>query len=121
MLTFPHTEAIPLIQADDGTLRISGTRIPIDTIIARYRVGDTPQEIVEGFPTLSLDAVYLLIGFYLRNQRSLDEYLHERRQRADQLQAEMQARQMQDPQYRELRARIQTHLDEPPSIGKHDE
>lgn len=120
MITLPHAEAIPLTQLEDGTLRITGTRIPVDTIIARYLVGDTPQEIVEGFPTVSLDTVYLLIAFYLRNQDSLDAYLHERRAAADKLREEIQARQMQDPQYRELRARIQSKLDEDLQTGKRD-
>jgi len=57
---------------------MANTRIPIDTVIARYSVGDTPAEIHEGFPTLKLEDIYFAIGYYLGHREEMDRYMRER-------------------------------------------
>ena len=42
---------------------IAGTRVPLRTVLASLAEGDTPQEIVCDFPTLTEDAVHAVIAF----------------------------------------------------------
>lgn len=55
---------IPLTENEDGTIRVSGTRIPLDTVIYAYLNGDSAEEIVENFDTLNLSDVYAIISYY---------------------------------------------------------
>ena len=41
----------PLTQWDDGTLRITGSRVPIDTVIYHFKLGATAEEIGYKFPS----------------------------------------------------------------------
>jgi len=54
---------------------ITGTGVPLETIIARHNAGDTPLEIHEGFPTVSIADVYSVIAYYLSNRKEVDAYV----------------------------------------------
>lgn len=81
---------IPLKTSADGTVWVSGTRIPLDTIIYAYRNGESAEEIVESFDTLNLSDVYAIIGYYLDHQSEIDTYLQVRQKEASSLQAEIE-------------------------------
>jgi len=40
MMDIPKTVALPMNMDEHGTIRVSGTRVTLDTIIARYHQGD---------------------------------------------------------------------------------
>jgi uncharacterized protein (DUF433 family) len=61
----------------DGTWRITGTRVSLDSIVYAFRRGSTPEEICQDFSTLSLDQAYTAIAYYLRHQGAIDTYLAE--------------------------------------------
>jgi uncharacterized protein (DUF433 family) len=67
-----------LTQDDDGTLRLQGSRVTVDALIAAYRRGDTPDQIHEGFPSLSVDEIQKAIDWYLANRNDVDNYLKDR-------------------------------------------
>jgi uncharacterized protein (DUF433 family) len=69
------------LTADD--IRISGSRIGIETVLDDYLNGSSPEEIAARYRSLSLEAVYATITYYLHNQDELDRYLHEWRVYAD--------------------------------------
>jgi len=98
--TFP--ERIPLHQNEDGTIRVKGSRVTLDTIVGRTRVGDTPEEIHEGFPTVTLAEINLIIEWYLNNQIEADEYLEERYIEAERLRIEIQSQ----PEYIAFREKL---------------
>jgi uncharacterized protein (DUF433 family) len=75
-----------------GVPRVGGTRIPIDRVIAAYKSGATPEEIVDDFPTLQLADVYTIIGYYLRHRPEVDAYLCEREREAEEIRKEIEAR-----------------------------
>lgn len=97
-------EAPPLpIETDqDGVLRISGTRVTLDTIVAAYNAGATPEEIVLGYDSVPLEDVYLVLGYYLRNRSEVDAYLAERGRLAEATQVEAESR----LQWSEVRERL---------------
>ena len=76
------TEPIPLEEGADGVIRVRGTRITLDTVLAAFRDGATAEEIAQQYPSISLADVYQVIGYYLRHSSELEPYLTQRRENA---------------------------------------
>ncbi len=66
---------VPLRADPDGTIRVVGTRLTLDTIVTAYRDGAPPEEIARRFPGISLPDTYAVIGYYLRYPREVEAYL----------------------------------------------
>ena len=71
-------EQAPLRVDKYGVARVIGSRVTLDTIVAFYEQGESPEDIVEGFPTLALGDVYAIIAYYLRNKHAVKAYLKQR-------------------------------------------
>lgn len=71
-------EPLPLVTGPDGVIRVSGTRVTLDTVVASFREGATAEEIVQQYPTLPLGDVYAVLGFILRREADVDQYLRTR-------------------------------------------
>jgi uncharacterized protein (DUF433 family) len=76
------TELIPLHVDADSVIRISGTRVTLDTLVAAFAEGATAEEIAQQYPVLHLADVYSVIGYYLRHPALVQSYLQQRQQRA---------------------------------------
>jgi uncharacterized protein (DUF433 family) len=63
-----------------GTWRVTGTRVSVDSVIHAFWAGATPEEICQDFPALSLTQVYAVIAYYLSHRSALDRYLKEEQQ-----------------------------------------
>ena len=85
-------EPIPLSTDADGVVRIGGTRVTLDTVVASFREGATAETIAEQYPSLRLDQVYTVIGYYIRHQDEVNQYLERRRQEAAKVRQENEAR-----------------------------
>jgi uncharacterized protein (DUF433 family) len=85
-------ETIPLTSDTDGNVRVGGTRVGFETIIASFSEGATAEEIVQRYPSLHLADVYQVIGYYLRRPSDVDAYLRERRDHAEEVRKENEAR-----------------------------
>ena len=83
MITPPVSEQIPIRSDEDGRLRVGNTRVLLDLVIYAYWRGATPESITESYPTLSLDDVYLAIGYYLRHRAEVDAYLQQQEAEAE--------------------------------------
>lgn len=57
--------------------RIAGTRISLDSVVINWLNGETPENIVENFDTLTLESVYGALAYYLANREEIDEYLRQ--------------------------------------------
>jgi uncharacterized protein (DUF433 family) len=79
------TEALPLTMLPSGAVRIRGSRVSLDSVIYAFDEGDTPEEIMDSFPTLQLADIYAVIAFYLRHRDEVKAYLEESRQRAKEM------------------------------------
>ena len=82
MLTIT-SQPVPLSANEHGVFRITGTRVSLDSVIAAFDLGATPEQIVHKFPTLKLDDVYAVIAYYLRHQDEVRAYLVKQRQEAE--------------------------------------
>jgi uncharacterized protein (DUF433 family) len=83
---------IPLEADADGVVRVGGTRVTLDTIVAAFREGATAEEIVYQYPSLNLADVYSVIGYYLQRRSDVEEYLRRRQQQSDQVREQNEAR-----------------------------
>jgi uncharacterized protein (DUF433 family) len=70
-------QIVPLTQWEDGSVRITGSRVKLDYIIREFKDGASPEHIQDAFPSLSLREIYGAIFYYLDKTEAVDEYLKE--------------------------------------------
>jgi uncharacterized protein (DUF433 family) len=87
-----HAQPPPLVTTPEGVIRVSGTRVSLDSVVAAFDQGASAEEIADRYPTLDVTSVYEVIAYVLRNRASVDEYLATQSQRSDQVQAEVERR-----------------------------
>ena len=73
-------QPIPLTTDADGVVRVGNTRVTLDTIVAAFREGTTPETIAQQYPSLALADVYAVIGYYLYHRPEVHAYLQQREQ-----------------------------------------
>lgn len=83
---------VPLQLWPDGTVRVGGTRLMLDTVVTAFQLGSTPDDLSRQFPPFELSDVYAVLAYYLQNKDEVDEYLREGEEEAKRLRAEIQAR-----------------------------
>jgi uncharacterized protein (DUF433 family) len=86
------TQTTPLFEDKDGTIRIIGSRIPLDTIVYEFNQGATAEQIQDSFPSLSLRSIDGALAFYLEHQAAVEEYLRHREQEAAELRRKLESR-----------------------------
>lgn len=86
------TDTFPLETDTDGVVRVSQTRVTLDTIVQTFLEGATPEEIAQQYPSVPLADVYSVIGYYLRRRAEVDAYLRERHKLAGQIRQQNQTR-----------------------------
>ena len=75
ILTMPnYVEPTP-----EGVWKVCDSRVSLDSVLAAYLSGLSPEGIQEAFPSLSLEAIHGCLAFYLRNRAELDAYLQRER------------------------------------------
>ena len=112
MSTLKTTLIAPLTQWEDGSIRITGSRVPIDTVIYHFKLGSTAEEVSYKFPSLCLADIYGTIYYYLAHLEEVEEYLQQQEAAADAVQQRIES----DPEYMrgkaEMRARLLARSDE---------
>jgi uncharacterized protein (DUF433 family) len=91
MLPTPAAVDVPIKEDEHGVIRVSGTRVTLKTIIGRYRAGDHPDLIHEGFPTVPISDVYAVIAYYLANREAVDRYIEATNAEAERVRREIEA------------------------------
>jgi uncharacterized protein (DUF433 family) len=99
-LTF--TQIVPLVQEDDGTVHVTGSRVTLDTLVGAFQKGATAEQIQDSYPALSLAQIYAVIAYYLEHQADVKDYLKLRRQEAASIRNEIEEHQ----DARDFRARL---------------
>lgn len=98
-----QTSAPPLRWDEAGGIRIGQSRVTLDSILASYHKGSTPEEIAVQYPVLSLAEIYGAIAYYLNHRQQIDAYLEQRRQAAHELRQQL----TQQHNLTDLRQRLQ--------------
>jgi len=77
-----ETRPLPLGATTDGVVCVTGTRVPLDTLVRAYLRGATAEQIAEQYDAVPLEGVYAVIAYYLSHRSDVDAYLRERGRRA---------------------------------------
>jgi uncharacterized protein (DUF433 family) len=85
-------EPAPLVLDPNGAVRVGSTRVTLDTVVAAFREGMTPEGIVDQYPSLKLADVYKVIGYFLSHRAEVDDYLQGRQHKAEQIRRENETR-----------------------------
>ena len=83
--------SVPIRTDEQGAIRVGGTRVLLDLIIARHLHGDSPEQIHESFPTVSLLDIYAVITYYLGNTDEVNAYLRRRDDEAKEIRRKIEA------------------------------
>jgi uncharacterized protein (DUF433 family) len=75
----------PLRWDEAEGIRIGSSRVTLDSLLATYHNGSTPEEIAIQFSVLSLEDIYSAIAYYLNHRQEIDNYLEQRNQKAQEL------------------------------------
>lgn len=107
MIPNPPTMTVPLRTDEHGAIRIGKTRVLLELVIHAYYMGETPEGIVDSFPSLTASDVYAVIGYYLANRADIDAYVRQRDAQADRILRDMEAN--LTPKARALRTRLRAY------------
>lgn len=105
MPTSETIETIPIVTGADGAIRVSGTRVTLDSILSAFNDGATPEEIAQQYPTVPLADIYHLIGYCLRHAAETEEYLRRRLHESQEVRQQNEARWRPDGVRQRLLAR----------------
>ena len=92
MPTVISSQPVPLETGADGVIRVIGSRVTLDTIIAAFADGATAEEIAQQYPTLDLATVYGVISYYLQHADEVEAYLRGRQENAAAIRRENERR-----------------------------
>lgn len=106
MSAIETTQTVPLNVWEDGSIRLNGSRVTLDSIVHNFQQGASAEEIVENFGPLSLADVYAAITYYLNHRDEVEEYLRQREAEGDEVQGSLES----DPQYRASKTALRERL-----------
>jgi uncharacterized protein (DUF433 family) len=93
MTVLIHADSVPLRVDESGAIRVGSSRVTLDVLLADYRSGQSPEEIVRQLDTLDLADVYAAIAYYHRHRGEVEEYLCRHEVEAETLRREIEASQ----------------------------
>lgn len=73
-----------ITQRDHGYY-FSGSRVSLDSVVCEFLRGESPESIVQSFPSLSLEQVYGGITFYLAHRAEVDARMEQAEARFEEL------------------------------------
>ena len=106
MVALEETISIPFVVTEQGTIRIKGSRVSLDSIVHHFKLGATAEQIIQSFPSLSLGDVYSSIAYYLTHRQEIETYLEQQKVAADNLQEQLESNPDYQAEIGELRSRI---------------
>ena len=101
------TIVLPLTLTEDGTIRITGTRVSLDSVVHEYEQGATPEEIAISFPALRIADIYATITYYLNHREQVEEYLRRQEVDAEAIRHRIESAPDYQLKMQDLRVRIQ--------------
>ena len=106
MATLETSQTVPLTMTEEGTIRITGSRVSLDYIVYHFQLGASAEQIAHKFPSLKLADIYSIIAYYLNHRISVEEYLRQQEAESDRVQQRIEG----DPQYQQAIAEMRECL-----------
>lgn len=104
------TMMIPLRTDEHGAIRVGNSRVLLELVIHAYYMGETPEGIVDSYPSLTTSDVYAVLGYYLAHREDIDAYVRQRDQQAEHLLQALEAN--LTPEARALRTRLRAYQEQ---------
>jgi uncharacterized protein (DUF433 family) len=60
---------------EHGVMRVCETRVMLDSVVAAFQQGHSPETIQQQYPALTLEQAYGAIAYYLANRDEVHRYL----------------------------------------------
>jgi uncharacterized protein (DUF433 family) len=60
---------------ENGVYRVGSTRVMLDSVVAAFHQGHSPETIKQQYPSLTLEEVYGSLAYYLAHSAEIDAYL----------------------------------------------
>ncbi len=83
MFELKTVQTVPLTMWEDGSIRITGSRVPLDAVLYEFKHGATAEQIQDDFPSLHHKDIYGAIAYYLDNKGMVEEYLQQQQVEAE--------------------------------------
>jgi uncharacterized protein (DUF433 family) len=83
-----YTRTMDPVEQRNGGWYVRGTRISLDSVVYSYLRGETPEQTVENFSSLTLEQVKTTVAYYLAHREAVDKYLEDQRSEYDREAAE---------------------------------
>lgn len=99
---FNFPETVPLVQLENGAVRVRNSRVTLETIVHRMQMGNTAEEIHDGFPTVSVTQIKEVLEWYFNNKAQADEYLQQVEDEGERLRLWAESQ----PRYKEWREKL---------------
>jgi len=81
VIELEEMQAVPLHRDEEGSVRVAGSRVTLESIVARFKQGFTGEEIQESFPSIRLGDIYAVLAYYLKHEVEVEEYLQAQREK----------------------------------------
>jgi uncharacterized protein (DUF433 family) len=82
---FNFPDSVPLVQLENGAVRVRNSRVTLETIVIRSQMGDTVERIHSGYPTVSISQIKDILAWYFDNKAEADEYLQQVEEESERL------------------------------------
>jgi uncharacterized protein (DUF433 family) len=82
---FNFPDSVPLVQLENGAVRVRNSRVTLETIVIRTQMGDTVERIHSGFPTVSISQIKDILAWYFDNKADVDEYIRQLEEEAERI------------------------------------
>ena len=73
MIVLETTQNVPLTLTENGTIRVTGSRVSLEAVVYQYEQGNSAEQIHEGFPSLRLADIHAVISYYLNHRDQVNE------------------------------------------------
>ena len=113
METLETAQIAPLTLWTDGSIRVGGSRVPLDAIVHEFTGGATAEQIQDDFPSLSLREIYGAISYYLDRKAQVEDYLQQRELEASAVRSEIEDQPRIDALRRRIRERSAQSMPKP--------
>ena len=77
---------VPLRTDEQGGIRIGNTRIQLESLVWLIRRGETVEQMMQGYPTLTAADIHAVVAWCLANRDEVDAYMARREREANELQ-----------------------------------
>lgn len=100
------TQTVPFTFTEDGGIRVSDSRVSLESVIYHFNLGASAEQIVYKFPALNLADVYAVIAYYLTNRQLVDNYINQQDAKAEANRKKLE----EDPEHQTWKAELRERL-----------